>query len=71
LLHKHDYFICAINMEDTVFRLRSGKLPRYRLPFILIVLIKSRIAKWPDGTKGEQKLPAVLPTVDLTCSDYQ
>jgi hypothetical protein len=30
LLHKHDYFICAINMEDAVFRLwkwQTGEIP--------------------------------------------
>jgi hypothetical protein len=48
-------------MEDTVFSPEEWQTAEIPLPLILIVLIKSRIAKWPDGTKGDQKLPAVVP----------
>ena len=54
-------------MEDTVFspkEWQTAEIPSSLNPNSIDQVEDREMV--PDGTKGEQKLPAVLPAVDLT-----
>ena len=61
-------------MEDTVFSPKEWQTAEIPSSLNLIVLIKSRIAKWPDRTKGEQSYRQFyrqLASPAMTISDLQ
>ena len=58
-------------MEDTVFspkEWQTAEIPSSLNPNSIDQVEDREMAGW---NKGEQKLPAVLPAVDLTYGDYQ